>query len=156
MGKQPEITPDHPVCSIARSLEYLKDRWTFLIVRNALSGTVRFSDFRDELGISTDLLTRRLAALVDGGILEKRSYQEAGSRARLSYHLTPAGGELLVALGALQQWGDRHCPPQGGPSALRRSRSTGGTLRVAYVDEEGAAVDLADVRMVLVRPPGQG
>lgn len=143
------------MCSIARSLEYLKDRWTFLIVRNALAGTTRFSDFRDGLGISTDLLSRRLATLVDGGILEKRSYQEAGSRARFSYHLTPAGRELLVALGALQQWGDRYCPPQDGPSTLRRSRSTGRPLRVAYVDDGGVPVDLEDVQMVYTRPPDQ-
>jgi DNA-binding HxlR family transcriptional regulator len=155
MGKQPEMTLDHPVCSVARSMEYLKDRWAFLIVRDALSGASRFSDFRDGLGISTDLLTRRLATLVDGGILEKRSYREAGSRTRLSYHLTPAGTELLVVLGALQQWGDRHCPPKDGPSALRRSRSTGRPLHIAYVDELGSPVDLADVEMVYTRPSGQ-
>lgn len=147
------MTPDHPECSIARSLEYLQDRWALLIVRNALVGTTRFSEFRDELDISTDLLTRRLTTLVEGGVLEKRPYQEGGSRMRFSYHLTPAGRDLLVTLGALQQWGDRQCPPQEGPSALRRSRVTGRPLRVAYVDDGGTPVDLADVEMVYTRPP---
>lgn len=152
MTKPPPMTPDSPACSIARSLEYLQDRWTFLVVRNALAGMTRFSEFRDSLAISTDLLSRRLATLVDGGILEKRSYREAGSRTRFSYHLTPVGEELLITFGALQQWGDQNCPPQEGPSALRRSRSTGRPLRIAYVDEEGVPVGLQDVEMIYTRP----
>ncbi|MEU6218946.1 helix-turn-helix domain-containing protein [Streptomyces sp. NPDC047022] len=147
--RRPEITPDRPRCSIERSLTLLGDRWTLLVIREAMAGRTRFSDFRDALGIATDLLTQRLAALVEAGVLERRGYQEPGRRARFDYHLTPAGRDLTVVLGALQQWGDLYRPPEGGPSALRRSRATGRPLGVAFVDDRGGAVDLGDVEFVL-------
>ncbi|MFD8034141.1 MULTISPECIES: winged helix-turn-helix transcriptional regulator [unclassified Streptomyces] len=148
-AKRPDVTPDLPVCSIERSLALLGDRWTLLIVREARRGATRFSDFRDALGIATDLLTQRLASLVDAGVMERRTYQEPGRRARFDYHLTRAGRDLTLVLGALQQWGDRYRPPAGGPSAVRRSRTTRQPLEVAFVDGSGSAVDIADVEFVL-------
>jgi DNA-binding HxlR family transcriptional regulator len=148
-ARRPEITPDEPRCSIERSLALLGDRWTLLVIREAMAGATRFSDFRETLGIATDLLTQRLGALVDAGVMERRSYQEPGRRARSDYHLTPAGRDLTVVLGALQQWGDRYRPPVSGPSALRRSRTTLRPLGVAFVDDSGTAVDVADVEFVL-------
>jgi DNA-binding HxlR family transcriptional regulator len=135
-------------CSIERSLGVLGERWTFLILREALWGATRFRDFHAALGISTDLLSDRLATLVDAGVLEKRPYREPGERARHSYHVTEAGHELVVALGALQQWGDAHRPRAAGPSVARRSRSTGEPLAVAFVDGSGRAVALDDVEFV--------
>jgi DNA-binding HxlR family transcriptional regulator len=148
-ARKPEITADRPRCSIERSLALLGDRWTLLVIRESMAGATRFSEFREALGIATDLLTQRLGALVDAGVMERRSYQEPGRRARFDYHLTSAGRDLTVVLGALQQWGDRHRPPAGGPSALRRSRTTLQPLDVAFVDGGGKAVDLADVEFVL-------
>ncbi|MFC9080821.1 winged helix-turn-helix transcriptional regulator [Streptomyces sp. NPDC057062] len=135
-----------------RTLEFVGDRWAMLIVRNALLGATRFSDFQEKLGIATDLLSGRLAKLIEGGILERRSYREPGSRSRPSYHLTPAGKELLIAFGALQQWGDRNCPPSDGPAAIRRSRSTGRSLVIGYYDDKGEPTDLDDVEVVYKRP----
>jgi DNA-binding HxlR family transcriptional regulator len=132
-------------CSIARSLEVLGERWTFLILREALSGTSRFADFRAALGVAPDVLTDRLATLVAAGVLEKRPYREPGARARDSYHLTRAGHELQIALGALQQWGDDHRPYDPGPTVVRRS-ADGRPLHVAFVDEDGAEVPLEEVR----------
>jgi DNA-binding HxlR family transcriptional regulator len=140
-------TPE-AACSIERSLGVLGERWTFLILREAFSGASRFREFRERLGISTDLLTDRLATLVDAGVLEKRPYREPGERARFSYHLTDAGGELRVILGALQQWGDTHVPRAEGPSYLRRRRGTDEPLAIAFVDESGRAVPLEDVDFV--------
>jgi DNA-binding HxlR family transcriptional regulator len=116
-------------CSIARSLEVLGERWTFLVVREALSGTTRFADFRAALGIAPDVLTTRLATLVAAGVLERRPYQEEGRRARHDYHLTEAGADLRVVLGALQQWGDTHRPYPLGATIVRRS-PTGDPLHV--------------------------
>jgi len=135
-------------CSIARSLTVLGERWTFLILREAFLGTTRFADFRDNLGVAPDVLSDRLATLVDAGVLEKRPYQEPGSRARFSYHLTPAGAELQVVLGALQQWGDAHLPPRNGPSYLRRSADDNRPLHVAFVDDDGRAVPPENVTFV--------
>ncbi|GAB3171819.1 HxlR family transcriptional regulator [Micromonospora palomenae] len=148
MRKHTGLDPAYPTCSIARSLEILGERWTFLVLREALGGATRFTDFSTRLGVSTDILTDRLATLVRAGVLEKRPYQEPGGRARFSYHLTPAGEELSVVLGALQQWGDRNCPPAGGPTVQRRSRVSGQRLSVAYIDESGRAVPLEDVTFV--------
>src|SRR5579875_2656161 len=98
-------------CSIARSLSVLGERWSFLILREALSGETRFARFREVLGVAPDVLTDRLNKLVDFGVLTREPYQEPGRRARHDYRLTPAGEELRVVLGSLQQWGDRHVPP---------------------------------------------
>jgi DNA-binding HxlR family transcriptional regulator len=134
-------------CSIARSLEVLGERWTFLVVREAMSGTTRFADFRATLGVAPDILTNRLATLVEAGVLERRPYQEEGKRARHEYHLTEAGADLRVVLGALQQWGDEHRPHPPGPTLLRRSADDR-PLHVAFVDDEGREVPLSDVRFV--------
>ncbi|MGW2714449.1 winged helix-turn-helix transcriptional regulator, partial [Streptomyces sp. NPDC001356] len=93
----------------------------------------------------SDVLTQRLGVLVDGGVLDKRPYQETGTRSRMAYHLTPAGRELMVVFGALQQWGDQYCPHPDGPLVRRGSRSSGRPLRVAFVDETGRETPLEDV-----------
>lgn len=134
-------TRAQPNCSIARTLEAVGDRWSFLILREAHNGITRFGDFAAMLGIAPNVLTSRLASLVDAGILEKRSYQEEGARTRYSYHLTPSGRDLKVVLGALQQWGDAHVPREGGPTVIRRDTATGEDLAVAFVDADGRAVD---------------
>jgi DNA-binding HxlR family transcriptional regulator len=139
-------------CSITRSLEILGERWTFLVLREAFLGATRFGDFRAALGISTDLLSDRLATLVEAGVMEKRAYQEPGERARHSYHLSPAGKDLRIVLGALQQWGDKHRPRAEGPSMERRSHATNERLAVAFVDGSGRAVALDDVAFVPTAP----
>jgi DNA-binding HxlR family transcriptional regulator len=134
-------------CSIARTLEVLGERWTFLVVREALSGTTRFADFRATLGVAPDILTNRLNTLVEAGVLERRPYQEEGRRTRHEYHMTPAGRDLRVVLGALQQWGDEHRPYSLGPTILRRSVDDR-PLRIAFVDDDGREVPLDDVRFI--------
>jgi DNA-binding HxlR family transcriptional regulator len=132
---------EDPVCSIARALQVVGDRWTLLIVREAaLWGVTRFADFRDRLGIAPDLLTARLGVLVDAGIMQKQPYREPGARTRYSYHLTSAGEQLRLVLAALQQWGDDNRPRAAGPSHLRRTVDGGRAVRVAFVDDTGVAV----------------
>jgi DNA-binding HxlR family transcriptional regulator len=137
-----------PNCSIARSLEVLGERWTFLILREALSGATRFAQFREALGIAPDVLTDRLSTLVEYGVLAREPYQEPGRRSRFAYRLTTAGRELLVVLGALQQWGDEYLPRPGGPTIVRQARDTGRPLHVGYIDDESHEVALNDVRFV--------
>ena len=134
-------------CSIARSLEVLGERWTFLVIREAFAGTTRFADFRATLGVAPDILTNRLNTLVEGGVLARDPYQEEGKRTRHEYHLTRAGRELAVVLGALQQWGDEHRPYSAGPTVVRRSADDR-PLHVAFVDDAGQEVRLDDVRFV--------
>jgi DNA-binding HxlR family transcriptional regulator len=139
---------DEPACSIERSLEVLGERWTFLILREILRGVNRFADLRTSLGIAPNLLSSRLKTLVDAGVVEPRTYQESGSRARQSYHLTKSGMRMRLVLTALQEWGDEYRPRLSGPSALRRSRTTGRPVRVALLDDAGDEVALEDLDFV--------
>ena len=143
-----KLTENDRACSIARSLGTLGERWTFLILREALSGATRFQQFRDSLGIAPDVLTDRLTTLVNDGVMVRESYQDPGERSRSRYALTPAGRELLVVLGALQQWGDAHLPHPRNPTVARRSRTSGQPLHVAFVDDDGHEVGLGDVEMI--------
>ncbi|WP_329067850.1 winged helix-turn-helix transcriptional regulator [Amycolatopsis sp. NBC_01480] len=132
-------------CSLTQTVEMVGERWKFLILREALGGATRFSEFRDVLGIASDVLSNRLAALVESRILERREYRETGQRARFSYHLTAAGRELALAVAALQQWGDRYRPSD--QPALRFFSPDGTPLTVRFVDERGDLVAPSDVRI---------
>lgn len=92
------------MCSAARSLELLGDRWTLLLIREVAFGTRRFDDFAVHLGIARNVLSVKLASLVESGILVQRPLKQAK---RLGYHLTDMGQALLPVLVALVQWGDR-------------------------------------------------
>lgn len=92
-------------CSIEATLDLVGDRWTLLIMRNIFRGVYRFSQLRDDLGIARNLLTDRLARLVDHDILHKVQYQDRP--ARFEYRLTEKGMDLSPALVALMGWGDR-------------------------------------------------
>jgi DNA-binding HxlR family transcriptional regulator len=148
MAKVPDTN-----CSIERSLGVLGERWTFLILREAFLGATRFVEFRDRLGVAPDVLTDRLATLVEFGVLEREPYQEPGARSRFAYWLTPAGRELQVVLTALQQWGDEHLPPPGGPSVLRRVAGTDAPVRIGFVDPDGREVSPDGMIMVSAYPP---
>ena len=143
MAKNPE-----EACSIARTLGVVGERWTFLILREAFLGATRFAEFRDRLGVAPDILSDRLATLVEFGVMTREPYREPGARSRFAYRLTPAGRELQVVLSALQQWGDEHLPRPEGPSMLRRVRGTDGPVHVGYLDDEGREVLPADVAII--------
>lgn len=136
-------------CSIARSLGVVGERWTFLILRESLLGSTRFAEFRESLGIAPDVLTERLTTLVDYGVMTREPYQEPGARSRFAYHLTSAGRELQVVLGALQQWGDEHLPRPEGPSIIRRRRGTKKAVHIGFIDSNGREVELDDLAMVM-------
>ena len=89
-------------CSVARALEVVGERWTWLIIRDAFLGLTRFGDFQKSLGIARNVLTDRLNRLVDEGILVRVLYQERPPRHE--YRLTGKGADLFTALNALRQW----------------------------------------------------
>ncbi|RDI51666.1 winged helix-turn-helix transcriptional regulator [Nocardia mexicana] len=110
-------------CSIGQSLERIGEWWTPLIVRDVYLGLHRFDDIAENLGISRNLLTRRLETLVADGIVERRAYQERPLRHE--YHLTEAGLELVPVLMALMAWGDKWATPPGGPPVRLVHRECG-------------------------------
>jgi DNA-binding HxlR family transcriptional regulator len=144
---------DSQICSIARTLTVLGERWTLLILREALAGKTRYADFERKLGLPSDTLADRLSTLVDYGIMTRGSYQEPGQRSRPSYHLTAIGRELHVVIGALSDWGDKHLPCEEGPSMLRRSRRTGRAVRVGFIDELGYEIHPDDVAIYAAGHP---
>jgi DNA-binding HxlR family transcriptional regulator len=110
-------TPDG--CTIARSLDVLTTRSTFLLLREAFYGTTRFDDFARRAGLSEPVTAARLREMVAHGLLEREDYREPGQRTRQRYRLTEKGADLFPALAALMQWGDRWLDESGGPVELR-------------------------------------
>jgi len=106
-------------CSIAHALEVVGERWTLLIIRDALLGLRRFDEFHRSLGIARKVLAERLRWLVDEGILERVRYQERPER--YEYHLTRKGRDLHVALVGLRQWGVDYCSDT--PPMVARTKS---------------------------------
>lgn len=135
-------------CSVSRSLGVLGERWTLLVIRDALEGMTRFENFRESLRIAPDVLTERLNTLVEYGVMTKDAYQEPGSRLRYEYHLTDAGRQLHTVVGALQQWGDAFLPWPDGPSVTRRKRKTDEPVHVAFVSKGGREVKLDQVEVL--------
>jgi DNA-binding HxlR family transcriptional regulator len=136
-------TYDAQTCSVARALEAVGERWTLLILRDALLGVRRFDDFQESLGIARNVLTDRLGRLVDAGVLEKRPYSERPPR--FEYRLTDKGRDLWPVVHALAVWGDRHDAPEGAPVRFVH-RSCGGPISDRRTCEAcGAAVELREV-----------
>ncbi|GAA3524890.1 helix-turn-helix domain-containing protein [Aeromicrobium panaciterrae] len=135
-------------CAITRSLGVLSDSWSFLLLREALFGRRTFAEFVDALGIATDVLSVRLASLVEHGVMEKIPYREPGQRTRFAYELTPTGEKLNLVLAALQQWGDEHLPSSDPLAALPLDRHTHDRLRVAFVDPKGRTINQRDAQFL--------
>ena len=144
-----DMSPRHrtpePRCQVVRTLDIVGEKWSLLIVRDALRGRTRYSEFRESLGVPTDILSARLLSLVDSGILEKRAYRETGSRERASYHLTEAGRGLQVVIAAMLQWNDRFDPAADGPGSIVVDPDDGALLDLAFVTQGGRVVSADDV-----------
>jgi DNA-binding HxlR family transcriptional regulator len=136
------------VCSIARSLEVIGDRWTLLIVRDLVLGVSRFDEFLESLGVASNVLADRLNRLVDEGIAERVPYSERPER--YEYRLTAKGRELGLVLLALMQWGDRHISAK--PPRIARRRSDRSRVSVALVAADGSPTAPGDLELV----PGPG
>ena len=136
------------LCSVARTLEIIGDRWTWLIIRDAFLGLSRFTEFQDSLGIAANVLDDRLSRLVAEGIFERELYGERP--ARYAYRLTQKGEDLFTALNALRQWGDRYLCEK--PMRLLRVKGSETPVVAALVAEGTPA--LANDEIELVPGPG--
>jgi DNA-binding HxlR family transcriptional regulator len=145
-------TYEDQVCSIARALSVVGDRWTLLIVRDAFLGLSRFQEFEADLGIPKKVLTERLQRLVDEGIFERRLYQERPERHE--YVLTDKGRGLWRVLAHLLMWGDQHYVDDAGPPRILRHRECGGRLDYSLRCKKCGA-EVTDSRDVHIAPgPG--
>lgn len=134
-------------CPIARSMSVLGQRWAMLIIREALMGKSRFSEFR-ELGVAPDVLSARLSELVAAGILEVVDYQQAGDRTRSRYVLTDAGHDLIPVLAAIGQWGHIHLARPDSSDYRFIEADSGDPVGVGFRRKDGSAVATSDVTLV--------
>lgn len=98
-------------CSIAAALDTVGERWSFLILRGAFKGIKHFEEYQSTLGIARNILSNRLARLVEHGILAREP--DASDRRKVGYPLTEKGRDLLPVLLSLRQWGEKwvnRCP----------------------------------------------
>jgi DNA-binding HxlR family transcriptional regulator len=124
-------------CPIARSLERVGEWWSILILRDAFRGLTRFDQFQKSLDIAPNMLTRRLNALVESGLLERRAYCEHPPR--YEYVLTERGRDFRPVLWALLAWGNRHFAPDG-PSVVVVDTDTGEQADPVLVDRRTGKV----------------
>ncbi len=128
----------------------LSDPWSFLILREVFRGRRTFSEFRAALGIATDVLTARLQALVESGVLTRVPYHRPGDRAREAYEPTPAGVDLKLPLVALMQWGEAHTRGEGSPATVITD-AAGESVRAVFTGPAGAHVPVTEVEFRPVR-----
>jgi DNA-binding HxlR family transcriptional regulator len=117
-------------CSVLRSLDMFGDYWSLGVIRCAAFGYRRFGEFHEQLGVATNILSERLARLVDAGILERVKYEERPPR--FEYRLSSRGAELVPLILVLKGWGDRHLQP-GGPRTVQRHRGCTSQVHVRPV-----------------------
>jgi DNA-binding HxlR family transcriptional regulator len=118
-------------CPIALGLESVGEWWTMLILRDVFDGFSRFDELQRNLGISPSMLARRLKALVDADLLEKRRYSEHPPRDE--YVLTERGNAFRPVVLALYAWSERHVTGNAGKLALV-DRATGAPIDPILVD----------------------
>ncbi|MBK5219695.1 MAG: helix-turn-helix transcriptional regulator [Thermoleophilia bacterium] len=144
---------DYPgqICSVAKSLEVIGERWSLLIVREVMHGSRRFGQLQETLGVARNVLSARLQRLIEEGILERRAYQE--SPPRHEYFLTEKGLDLWPALIALQGWGDRYSTgPEGPPMRIIHKECDGAVSDRGICESCGEVLHARDARAV----PGPG
>lgn len=112
-------------CTIGAALAIVGEKWTFLVLREAFNGVRRFDDIRRRIGAPRQVLSDRLASLVEQGLLRKVPYQEPGQRTRTEYRMTGKGLDLFPLIVALLEWGNTYAVTPAGPVVQLTHRDCG-------------------------------
>jgi DNA-binding HxlR family transcriptional regulator len=139
-------------CPVARALDCVGEWWSIVILRDAFHGLSRFDEFQESLGIASNMLSRRLKALVKNGLLERRVYQRHPTR--YAYGLTARGRDFLPVILTLVAWGNRHLAPDGIAVDVR-DRATGKSVDPIVVDSR-TLKRLTDGAITLAAGPAAG
>jgi DNA-binding HxlR family transcriptional regulator len=140
-------------CPIGRAMEILGERWTVVVLREVFNGIRRFDDMRVRTAIPRQVLSNRLAKLVDHGILRRTPYREPGSRQREEYRLTEKGFDLYPLLIAVRDWGDKYLVGAEGSPLTIAHRDCGAEVHTEVRCASGHT--LASPRDAVPRPgPG--
>jgi DNA-binding HxlR family transcriptional regulator len=149
-------TYDRENCSAARALEFVGERWSLLIIRNAMfAGSTRFTEFQRKLGVAPNILSNRLDTFIEAGIMENRPL--AGEPDTREYVLTRKGSELQPVIIALTEWGDRWAAPEGPPVLYEHNACGGRVHQHMRCDKCGAkpAPDVVEAQPGPGAHPGQ-
>jgi DNA-binding HxlR family transcriptional regulator len=140
-------------CTIGRAMDILGEKWTVVVMREIFNGVRRFDDMRVRNGIPRQVLTNRLAGLVDAGVLRREPYREPGSRVRHEYRLTEKGFDLYPVMIAVSEWGNRYLSDPEGPPLAFAHRDCGAEVHTELHCADGHRVEA--YRDVLPQPgPG--
>ncbi len=116
-ASDPDILERIRPCSVARTLQIIGDRWSFLLIREMFFGVRRFDAFQENLGIASNILTDRLHRLTEHGIVEKQAYQSRPER--FEYRFTVRGHALYGSMIVMMHWGDKWLSGGKSPLILR-------------------------------------
>lgn len=143
MGRAWILDYDSANCAIGAAVELIGERPTFFVLREAFNGVRRFADMQRRTGMPRQVLSDRLARLVDEGLLRKVPYQESGQRHRYEYRLTEKGLDLYPVLVALMEFGDKHAVGSAGPQVLLRHRDCGEPVTLQMACRAGHVLESA-------------
>jgi DNA-binding HxlR family transcriptional regulator len=128
-------------CAIGAAVGIIGERQTFLVLREAFNGVRRFDDMQRRTAMPRQVLSDRLARLVDEGLLRKEPYRDGGQRRRFEYRLTDKGLDLYPVLVALMAWGDQHAIGPEGPAVQLRHRDCGEPVALHLTCQAGHVLD---------------
>jgi DNA-binding HxlR family transcriptional regulator len=137
MGRAWILDYDSANCAIGATVGLIGERPTFLVLRETFNGVRRFADIQRRTGMPRQVLSDRLARLVEEGLLRKVPYQENGQRGRYEYRLTEKGLDLYPVLVALMEWGDRHAVGAAGPQVMLEHRDCGEPVQLQLACRAG-------------------
>ena len=143
MRKPWALDYDTATCTIAAALSVLGEKWTLLVLREAFNGIRRFEDMQRRTGAPRQVLSSRLARLVDEDILRRVPYREQGMRPRSEYKLTEKGIELFPVLASLLAWGDKYAAGPGGAPVELTHRDCGASVSLQLTCADGHALGSA-------------
>lgn len=142
-----------PTCPAARLLDLLGDRWSLLIIRDAMDNARAFTDFQRRTGIARNTLTDRLRSLVARGILTQET---AASGRRQIYVLTEAGRDLFTVIVAMRQWGERHAFADDEPRSFLVDERGQPIPRMHPMGSNGDCVDVDSTTVLRQDAAGRG
>ncbi|WP_419722885.1 winged helix-turn-helix transcriptional regulator [Sphingobium aquiterrae] len=137
---------DQMQCALPTALEMMGERWSFLILRGALSGIRHFEEFQSSLGIARNILANRLARMVEHGIMIREPM--SCDRRKVEYRLTQKGEELAPVMIALRQWGERWGSGVPCSPVLADRRDGKPIQQIRIYSHDGRALDICDLMWV--------
>jgi DNA-binding HxlR family transcriptional regulator len=133
-----------PECPVARTLDLVGDRWSLLLIRDAMDGARSFTEFQRRTGIARNILTDRLRRLTAHGLLAQRA---APSGRRQEYVLTGAGRDLFPVVVTLRQWGERHAFAPGETHSTLIDRDGVTVPELVPTGQDGTVLDAGTTRV---------